>query len=127
MLLAYHLRYALYAASIIDCSAVASAIACVQGVIGVLLNGCMDLSAMPRVPLRPTHSRHGSFHELPDVSCSSSGGGAAAAALAAVGAAAYQSSSQPGSPMSAAYSPLAQVGTQQSSCMSRLGQFIGMN
>jgi hypothetical protein len=63
---------------------------------------------MPRVPLRPTHSRHGSFHELPDVTCSSSGGGAAA--LAAVGAAAYQSSSQPGSPMSAAYSPLAQVG-----------------
>jgi hypothetical protein len=81
-----------------------------QGVIGVLLNGSMDLSAMPRVPLRPTHSRHGSFHELPDVTCSSSGGGVAAAGLAAVGAAAYQSSSQPGSPMSAAYSPLAQVG-----------------
>jgi hypothetical protein len=85
---------------------------CLQGVIGVLLNGSMDLSSMPRVPLRPTHSRHGSFHELPDVSCSSSGGGAAAAALAAVGAAAYQSSSQPGSPMSTAYSPLAQVGAQ---------------
>ncbi|WIA33951.1 hypothetical protein OEZ86_007046 [Tetradesmus obliquus] len=96
-------------------------IAALQGVIGVLLNGCMDLSALPRVPLRPTHSRHGSFHELPDVTCSSSGGGAAAAALAAVGAAAYQSSSQPGSPMSAAYSPLAQDGTPGSSRSSSQG------
>lgn len=35
-----------------------------QGVICVLLNGSLDLSSLPRIPVRPTHSRHNSFSDL---------------------------------------------------------------
>jgi len=50
---------------------------CLQGVIGVLLSGPLDLAALPRVPLRPTHSRHSSYQDMGEL--------AAAAAAAAAG------------------------------------------
>jgi hypothetical protein len=33
-------------------------------VISVLLSGSMDLASLPRVPLRPTHSRHNSHSDI---------------------------------------------------------------
>jgi hypothetical protein len=51
-------------------------------VISVLLNGCLDLSALPRVPVRPTHSRHSSCSDagpellLGTVLSGAAGGGA---------------------------------------------------
>lgn len=74
-----------------------------QGVIGVLLNGSLDLAALPRVPVKPTHSRHNSIQEFGDFASAMLAGsvGPSRAASSAGGAAVHhQSASAPNSPIS---------------------------
>lgn len=83
-------------------------LAAVQGVIGVLLNSSLDPAALPRVPVRPTHSRHNSYQDiaLADLSMltGSSAGPSSAASSFGGAVVQQQSASAPNSPLSVIYS-----------------------
>lgn len=88
---------------LLSCAAAAVPPPC-QGVICVLLNGSLDLSVLPRIPVRPTHSRHNSFSDLgAEVAASLAAGGGLLSAPGTVGGASGPPSSsgasQPGSPL----------------------------
>ena len=58
----------------------------------MLINGSLDLSALPRIPVRPTHSRHNSFSDMGAEVLASLGG-------ASPGPPSSSGASQPSSPM----------------------------
>ncbi|KAI8476669.1 MAG: hypothetical protein J3K34DRAFT_455561 [Monoraphidium minutum] len=73
-------------------------IAALQAVINCLLSGAIDMEALPRVPVRPTHSRSGSQADAAADGGCGGGGGGRASGVSAGGLSAASGGSQPGTP-----------------------------